>query len=1110
MLRIVCALFAWLLYMPVMAGTTNDPDSLHTGIYDYGTGSYTLRWATNDQTLTNAPRVLGLGSSTLAGYLLSYPDRLGDKIGDWLGNHTINATWINLAVAGYASTNIMPTSDGGNPGTNIDSALATNPDFIFISLPTNDIANGLTINQILANFRKLDTIAQHHGIPVFWETTQPRNTFTAAQQTMLKVLADSIRNAWPQRYVEAFSTTVNTTASTDAIIRDGYGAGDGVHLNTTGNQPIADSLFDRWQRYFQSRAGVIAYEIDTMRDGGNWGPLENVTTVKKTYTGKDNITRYFKVRAFYTDGHYSSWSNTVTLFGNNSTQATAPVITLPRILVDLGGDGVHTTTPDGVAHGQLTTSPDQNGYYWNNWIGATDGSGFKDGGKIKQLVSTTDSTTGISLTLIGQPDGTYNTTAPTRAINYTGLGAAVGDYPASAVSDNMFLHNSINPTGVKLRIKGLVRNKIYNIKLWGARVDATTTPRILEAQLDTAIRTMDSRYGTADVGDYNRAIVFSNIYDKDSIDIQLRVGSGSTFASLSVLDITAKDSSCGDATIAVNGTVNVPAGTVVSLTSTITNGGTTPVYQWMDSTITHDWQNISGGSNATLNYTPVTTGDKVRCQLTSSLACAGTEPVISNALAFTVRDTTTCMPAVIIDGPTDVSKGSFVQLTSAISNGGDIPVYQWMDSTATHDWLVISGDIGLIYTPQETGDKVRCELISNAPCARVSTVYSNTLVFTSTTCVAAIRITGNNDVTVGTPVTLTSTITNGGTTPVYQWMDSTSTHNWQVIGSDMGLNYTPAKTGDAVRCQLTTNSLCARDATVNSNTIVFNVRDTATCSGAIVIQGSVDNPIYTQVVISSVINNGGSSPVYQWMDSTATHGWQNLATGATLYYKPVNTGDKVQCLLTSSLICAGLAPVYSNVLTFTVRDTTPVCIPGVNISGVTEVFNMSHILLTTYTINAGLSPTFQWIDSTATHGWQTIPNATSSTLLYSPLKTGDEVICQMTSSLTCAGATATNSNILKFTVHLVTATGTSPASRYGIRLYPNPVRDILVLDSIKLSDHWISLDIISTNGQQVLTTTAIKEQTSIQIPVKQLVTGTYIVALRKADGTTATLKFIRL
>lgn len=593
----------------------------YAGVFYNGDNTFTLRWATNNRTLTTAPRIVGLGSSTLSGYGLAAPNRLGDKIGAWLSSNTSGAVWINIAVAGYASPDIMPVSAGGIAGTNIDSALHANPDFIFISLPSNDVVNGLTNTQILANYRKLDTMALHRGIPIFWETTQPRTAATAAQQTQLKVLADSIRAIWPTRFVEGFSNTVYTSGNTDAQINPAIAQSDGVHLTSDGNQLIANSLFARWQSYFQALTGVASYTVETSADGSSWSTLETIsdpTMVKKTYTRTNTGVQYFRVKALFTNQASSAYSNVVILYPSATTGSGAPTGgSANRILVDLGGDGATTMSPDGVTPlGQSTTSPDANGNYWNNWYG-TGSTGFRDGAAIANLVATNNAATTLSLKMTGAPAGTFNSAA-TQGINANGFTIPVNDYPASAVSDNMFLYNSINPDGVALHVTGLDRSKAYSIKLWGARLDNAATPRILETRLGTedwsASKTVDTRYAPSDAADYSRDIVYSNISGQDSADIYMRVGNGSTFASVSLLDISVSDATGGTdpvPTVLVRDTSITLPNSGLTLTGIVTtNGATISSYSWSQISGPNT-TSIASNTSATCTITGLTTGSFV-------------------------------------------------------------------------------------------------------------------------------------------------------------------------------------------------------------------------------------------------------------------------------------------------------------------------------------------------------------------------------------------------------------------------------------------------------------------------------------------------------------------
>ena len=519
---------------------TKAAGKLYAGAIDNGDNTYILRWTTNARSLFINPRVLGIGSSTLAGYGLTFPDRMGDKINTWLANNTSGAMWRNLAVPGYTSANLLPATDGGIKGTNIDSALNANPDFIFLALASNDAGAGITVNQSIRNYRKLDSAAQSRGVPIFFATTQPRSAYNSTLQTLLKTMADSIRAIWPDRYVEAFKDVVDKNAATDGVIQVQYDNGDGIHLNSKGNQFIVDHLFERWADYFRFIKGVKRYVVDTSSNQTNWAQFDNITDkdmVKKAYPRLNNQALYFRVKAELTDGTFSDYSNIARL--DEIIVPPPPTEYDHRILVDLGGDGVNTVNGSSVKDGWPAPSPDSHGNIWNNWFGKGGVIGFVDSSYIGSLKTAAGESTNISMLIMGSPDNGYGSVA-TRAINYTGFTVGVEDYPKEALYDNVFFY--VNPNPVVLRIKGLSPNNSYYIKLWGARIDdQNTTPRYLQVKLGptdwTAGQMINTRYGSSDAPEYNRAILFSNITGKDSVDLDIKVGAGSTFSHLSLIDI---------------------------------------------------------------------------------------------------------------------------------------------------------------------------------------------------------------------------------------------------------------------------------------------------------------------------------------------------------------------------------------------------------------------------------------------------------------------------------------------------------------------------------------------------------------------------------------------
>jgi len=606
-------------------GVPQQLGKLTAHVFDNGDNTFTLRWATNSKTLYLSPKVYGIGASTLAGYGVVSPYKLGDRVATWLGDNTNKGSWTNLAVFGQSSLDLSPTADGGVAGHNIDSALNASPDFIFISLASNDAAKGFTVEQSVANYKKIDNLAKAKGIPIFWATTQPRSGLNAAQQTLLKRMADSIRTIFPDRYVEAFNEVVDKNAPTDAVILDKYGIGDGVHLNSAGVEFIANSLFERMLGYFRPIKGVKRYVIDSSNNQTNWALFDVVTDqniVKKTYTRVGKRELYFRVKPEFIDDSYAEYSN-VTKLGEVITPP-APVIFDHRVLIDLGGDGVKTLNSGNGVDGKPAPSPDSQGKQWNNWFGDGTVSGFTAGAAINDLKSAQGSPTGLSMQFMSIPQGTFGTSA-TKSLNFNGHATGAGDYPMEALYDNVFFHSSVNPNGVILRIRGLTKANTYYIKLWGSRIDPVQSPpaRVLEAKLGrdawTASQKVETRYFVNEAPDYERAIKFDGFTGLDSVDINLRVGAGSTLAHVSLVDIgimgtlptlpkvILRDTTTNLSTISLTGTV-------------LTYGAAISTYEWKqlsgpnNVTIGNEFEstaNISGLTNGTFMFRlTVTTTDR--------------------------------------------------------------------------------------------------------------------------------------------------------------------------------------------------------------------------------------------------------------------------------------------------------------------------------------------------------------------------------------------------------------------------------------------------------------------------------------------------------------------
>jgi len=201
--------------------------------------------------------------------------------------------------------------------------------------------------------------------------------------------------------------------------------------------------------------------------------------------------------------------------------------------------------------------------------------------------------------------------------------------------------------------------------------------------------------------------------------------------------ITVNSTLTPTATISASNTT-ICSGQGVIFNATITNGGSTPSYQWQVNG-TNAGTNSSGFTSSSL-----VNGNQVRVILTSSLSCASPASVTSNIITMTVNNTVT--PIILINGNVTVLTGQGTLLSAAIVNGGNNPLYQWQDSTGTHTWQSIAGATAttLNYTPAQTGDKLRCVLTSNATCVTSNTATSNALAFIVNTVTAVDPVPGIN------------------------------------------------------------------------------------------------------------------------------------------------------------------------------------------------------------------------------------------------------------------------------------------------------------------------------------------------------------------------------
>jgi uncharacterized protein (TIGR02145 family) len=342
-------------------------------------------------------------------------------------------------------------------------------------------------------------------------------------------------------------------------------------------------------------------------------------------------------------------------------------------------------------------------------------------------------------------------------------------------------------------------------------------------------------------------------------------------------------------------------GSLITLTATPTNEGTTPSYQWK----------INGGNagpnNPVYSFVP-NNGDVVSCVLNSSIPCPTGNPVTSNAIIM-VENTNVVVSATISPSANPVCAGTSVTFTATPLNGGTIPVYQWK----VNGIIVGANNPVYSYVPVN-GDVIICILTSNAVCASGNPATSNTVTMTvNPNLPVNVSISASaNPVCSGTSVTFLASTINGGTNPFYQWKV-----NGIIVGiSTNSYSYVPL-TGDHIVCMVTSDAICPAGNPATSNQVTMTVNPNLTVS--ITIAASA-NPVCSGLPVSytAATINGGPTPFYQWKVNGA-----NVGTNSPTYaYDPVS-GDLVSCILTSNIVCPIGNPATSNIITMNVA-TSPI------------------------------------------------------------------------------------------------------------------------------------------------------------------------------------------
>ncbi|GAB3047510.1 SGNH/GDSL hydrolase family protein [Spirosoma pulveris] len=176
-----------------------------------------------------------IGSSTAAGWGAS------DYQHAWAGLLTqqlTNGRVVNLAKGGYTSYHLLPTNaphPANRPEAdtlrNLNAALKEKPTTLLISISSNDLIIGCSVEEIIANFNTIRSKALAAGVAhVIITTPLPRNYSAEVTANLLRQ-RDLVLKTYGASAINIFDPLANEKNLTKAELL----SGDGIHPNDQGH-----------------------------------------------------------------------------------------------------------------------------------------------------------------------------------------------------------------------------------------------------------------------------------------------------------------------------------------------------------------------------------------------------------------------------------------------------------------------------------------------------------------------------------------------------------------------------------------------------------------------------------------------------------------------------------------------------------------------------------------------------------------------------------------------------------------------------------------------------------------------------------------------------------
>lgn len=174
-------------------------------------------------------------------------------------------------------------------------------------------------------------------------------------------------------------------------------------------------------------------------------------------------------------------------------------------------------------------------------------------------------------------------------------------------------------------------------------------------------------------------------------------------------------------------TITVCQGTMITLTTTNTGGGSNPTYQWYSNGVP-----VIGANSNSYSSSSAANGDTITVQMTSTAVCAKFTVATSNKVGLKVNDIVSPTISATATSTTPIP-GVDITFTATQSGGGATPVYAWFLNN-----VEIPNASSDTYTTSnlKNGDRIAVRMLSYDPCAKPALVFSNEIIMGNTTGIA--------------------------------------------------------------------------------------------------------------------------------------------------------------------------------------------------------------------------------------------------------------------------------------------------------------------------------------------------------------------------------------